>query len=62
MVLAIRKRVEVDLGPFIGMVEEKVVQEVLDFFARHRPDLHSVLNTDEGREWLRWNVRRILRG
>jgi hypothetical protein len=59
--IAIKKHVEIELGPFIGLVEEKVMGEVMDFMARYRPDLHEVLNTDEGREWLRWNIRRILR-
>lgn len=57
--LAIKKNLEIDLGPFWSYVEGIVIKEVLNWFSIHRPDLHKVLATERGIEWLKANIRKM---
>jgi hypothetical protein len=57
--IAIRKNVEINLGPFWGYVENMVINEVLNWFKTYRPDLHKVLATEDGIQWLRMNIRKL---
>jgi len=57
--LAVKKNVEINLGPFWTYVENIVIQEVLNWFKTHRPDLHEVLATKEGMQWLKTNIRKM---
>jgi hypothetical protein len=59
--LAIEKDVRVDLAPFWPFVEDTVVQYLVGWFKTYRPDLASVLETEEGRAWLKRNLRTLTR-
>lgn len=54
---AIRNNVEVDLSSAMGMIEDYVATEILEKFETYRPDLHKVLTSKEGREWLKRQIR-----
>jgi hypothetical protein len=54
--LAIRKNVKVNLSPFWPIIEDMVVKAVLGWFRTHRPDLYSVLATEDGVRWLKMNI------
>jgi hypothetical protein len=58
--LAIKKNFEIDLGPFWSYVEDMVVEKILEWFKTFRSDLYMVLASNQGRLWLRQNIRRIL--
>jgi hypothetical protein len=36
-----------------------VINEVLNWFKTYRPDLHKVLATEDGIQWLRMNIRKL---
>jgi hypothetical protein len=57
--LAIKKNVEINLGPFWSYVENMVINEVLNWFKTYRPDLHKVLATESGIQWLKMNIRKM---
>ncbi|MFN3330495.1 MAG: hypothetical protein ACK419_06180 [Pyrinomonadaceae bacterium] len=57
--LAIKKDFEIDLAPFWTYVENIVIKEVLNWFRTYRPDLHGILATERGIEWLKKNIRKI---
>ncbi len=58
----VEKDVEVDLTPIIGYVESAVVDEAVRFLARiGRGDLASVIATKKGMEWLRKNIRKMMK-
>lgn len=48
-----------NLRPFWGFIENAIVDFILSMFKETRPDLYAVLNTYEGREWLKKNIRAI---
>lgn len=58
--LAIKKNFEIDLGPFWTYVEGIVIKEVLNWFKTYRPDIHKVLATEEGIQWLKMNIRKMM--
>ena len=60
LAVAIRKGYQVDLSAFAGMVVDMAVNKILDWFKTYRPDLYAVLNTEEGIEWLKKNIKTIL--
>lgn len=37
-----------------------MVNKILEWFRTYRPDLYAVLNTPEGLEWLKRNIKTIL--
>lgn len=57
--LAIKKNFEINLGPFWSYVENIVIREVLNWFKTYRPDIHKVLATEEGIQWLKRNIRNL---
>jgi len=59
--LAVEKDVRVDLAPFWPFLEDAVVQHLVGWFKAYRPDLASVLETEEGRAWLKRNLRNLTR-
>ena len=60
LAIAIKKNVQIDLSTFASMIEDMVVNKILEWFRVFRPDLYTVLNSPEGLEWLRRNVKTIL--
>ena len=58
--IAVRKNVEVDLSSAMGMVEDYVATEILKKFETYRPDLHKVLSKENGRNWLKKQIRRSI--
>jgi hypothetical protein len=61
LALAIRSGVTFDLSPFLGIVEEVAILQILEWFKKYRPDLYAVLATEEGVAWLRKNIRLALK-
>jgi hypothetical protein len=59
--LAIKKNVEIDLSPFWAYVESLVIQNLLEWFKLHRPDLHAALATEDGVKWLKRNLAKMTR-
>ena len=55
--IAIRKNLEVDFSSAMGMVEDYVATEILKKFETYRPDLHKVLSSSKGKEWLKKQIR-----
>ncbi len=55
--IAVRKNVEVDLSSAMGVVEDYVATEILKKFETYRPDLHKVLSSSKGKEWLKKQIR-----
>ena len=58
--LAIKKNIVIDMTPFWGYVEDLIVNNILEWFKKYRPDLYDALNTEEGVGWLRMNIRRMI--
>ena len=61
LALAIRSGATFDLAPFLGVVEEMAILQILEWFKKYRPDLYAVLATEEGVAWLRKNIRLALK-
>jgi len=57
---AIQKDIQIDLSAIISMAEDIIVQQVLNWFKTYRPDLFSVLSSEEGVKWIKMNIRRGL--
>lgn len=55
----IRNNVTIDLRPFWNTIENAIVDYILSMFKDTRPDLYAVLNTSEGRTWIKRNIRAI---
>ena len=49
----------IPLSSFVVLVEDTIIKHLLDWFACYRPDLHEVLATERGIEWLKRNLRTI---
>jgi len=60
--MAIDRDVEINLRPFISVVENIVIQEILKWFKDKRPDIYEVLSTNKGTNWLRKNICKIMEG
>lgn len=56
----IKNDVTLNLKPFWSMIENAVVESILSMFKETRSDLYEVLNTSEGRAWLKKNIRAVL--
>ena len=57
MELAIQKNYEWDLSQHVDTIINYATEQVLEWFKKYRPDLHEKLNTDEGKKWLRRNIK-----
>jgi hypothetical protein len=58
--LAIKKGIQLDLGPLWSHIEDAIFQELLGWFRLRRPDIAAVLETPEGERWVKDNLRRNL--
>jgi len=58
---AIERGVQVDFSMFAGYIEDMAIKKILEWFKTYRPDLYGVLSAPEGVEWLRRQIKRILR-
>jgi hypothetical protein len=50
-----------DVSPCPGRGAEMAILQILEWFKKYRPDLYSVLATEEGVAWLRKNIRLALK-
>lgn len=57
MQIAIKKNVEWDLSQHVDTIIDYATEEILKWFETYRRDLHEVLKTREGRQWLRRNIK-----
>lgn len=53
---AIETDYPVDLSFIVSSMQDKIVDEVLGWFLRYRPDLYSALSSKEGRAWMKRNL------
>lgn len=61
MQIAVKKNVDIDLSMAAGFIVDTAIEELLKRFKEQRPDLHAVLNSSEGKSWLRSKVTKALR-
>jgi len=57
MQIAIKKNVEWDLSQHVDTIINYAMEEILKWFEKYRPDLHEVLKTREGQQWLKKNMK-----
>ena len=57
MELAIKKNYEWDLSQHVDTIITYAADQVLEWFKKYRLDLHQKLNTEDGKRWLRRNIK-----
>lgn len=60
LLLAIRSNYTLNLKPLWSSIEDFIVEEILNWFKSERPDLYEILSSEEGRLWLKKNLRSII--
>ena len=60
MEITIRKNIQVDFSGYIGSVVDYTITEILKKFETYRPDLHKVLSSKEGKDWLKRQILKAL--
>jgi len=60
MELAIQKNYEWDLSQHVDTIINYATDQILEWFKKYRLDLHEKLNTNEGKKWLRKNIKKAM--
>ena len=60
MELAIQKNYEWDLSQHVDTIINYAAEQVLEWFQKYRPDLHEKLKTEDGKRWLRRNIKQSM--
>lgn len=60
MEIAIKKSFPWELSGYVDTIIDYAMKELLKWIEQYRPDLHKVLNTEEGRRYLKWNMKEAL--